>query len=285
MCQFKWGEEMNININRKSGVPIYIQVKNQIMKEIKSGDLKIGSKMPTERELAEKLGTSRNTISAAYNLLEQEEILTSYQGRGPSMEREEKLFRYMGRKYPLSVNWDIFSYEDLVLNTDQVRKWCAEGCCNYNNNGGCPPFSPTAEKLLGDRKFILLMSKVRVKDLPKGTAVEIGNFADDLLCSFMIKLGYRVQEEIGTEFLNPGRCRGCDVCTIASGCKNLEKMAYCITGTGIMLGDVIENLFGEKLQWFTGSSEPEYIIKIMAFMQDGKLDGLKSSIHDFVGNL
>lgn len=81
---------INININRKSGVPIYIQVKNQIMKEIKSGNLKIGTQMPTERELAQKLSTSRNTISAAYNLLEQEGILTSYQGRGTFVAEESK---------------------------------------------------------------------------------------------------------------------------------------------------------------------------------------------------
>lgn len=90
MCQFKWGGIMNISINRKSGVPIYIQVKNQIMNEIKSGSLKIGTKMPTERELAQKLSTSRNTISAAYNQLEQEGILISYQGRGTFVAEESK---------------------------------------------------------------------------------------------------------------------------------------------------------------------------------------------------
>lgn len=81
---------MNISIDRKSGVPIYIQVKNQIMNEIKNGSLKIGTKMPTERELAQRLNTSRNTISAAYNLLEQEGVLTSYQGRGTFVAEEAK---------------------------------------------------------------------------------------------------------------------------------------------------------------------------------------------------
>lgn len=84
---------MNFTIDRKSGVPIYIQLKNKIMSEIKNGSLKIGEKMPTERELAEKLNTSRNTVSAAYNLLEQEGVLVSYQGRGTFVAEEAKSWK------------------------------------------------------------------------------------------------------------------------------------------------------------------------------------------------
>lgn len=84
---------MNITIDRKNGVPIYIQVKNQIMSEIKNGNLKIGTKMPTERELSLRLNTSRNTISAAYNLLEQEGVLVSYQGRGTFVAEEAKTWK------------------------------------------------------------------------------------------------------------------------------------------------------------------------------------------------
>lgn len=84
---------MNIIIDRKNGIPIYIQVKNHIMSEIKNGDLKIGSKMPTERELSQILNTSRNTISAAYNLLEQEGVLVSYQGRGTFVAEETKTWK------------------------------------------------------------------------------------------------------------------------------------------------------------------------------------------------
>ena len=73
---------MNIDIDRQSGVPLYLQVKKQIMDQVKNGSLKVGYKMPTERELAEKLKISRNTVSTAYKELEQEGVLKSYQGRG-----------------------------------------------------------------------------------------------------------------------------------------------------------------------------------------------------------
>lgn len=89
---------MNIRIDRKSGIPIYIQVKNQIMDDIKNGNLKIGTKMPTERELSQKLDTSRNTISSAYNLLEQEGVLVSYQGRGTFVAEETKTWKQHSAK-------------------------------------------------------------------------------------------------------------------------------------------------------------------------------------------
>jgi len=79
---------INIEVNKKSGVPLYIQVKKQIMDEIKKGTLKVGTKMPTERELSQRLKVSRNTVSAAYNDLEQEGALRSYQGKGTFVVEE-----------------------------------------------------------------------------------------------------------------------------------------------------------------------------------------------------
>lgn len=77
-----------MKIDRDSGVPIYIQVKNFIMDDIKNGRLKIGEKLPTERDLSLKLKVSRNTISSAYNALEQEGVLISFQGRGTFVAEE-----------------------------------------------------------------------------------------------------------------------------------------------------------------------------------------------------
>lgn len=72
---------MELNL-KKNGIPLYMQVKEMILDEIKNSKYKPGQKMPTERELAKKLNTSRNTISMAYNLLEREGVLFSHQGKG-----------------------------------------------------------------------------------------------------------------------------------------------------------------------------------------------------------
>lgn len=81
---------MEITLNKESKVPLYMQVKKQIMDLIRNGSLKVGRKMPTERELSERLKVSRNTISSAYNELEQEGILKSYQGKGTFVAEEAK---------------------------------------------------------------------------------------------------------------------------------------------------------------------------------------------------
>lgn len=71
-----------MELDRKSGIPYYIQLKEQIRKQITQGLWTTGTKLPTERELAEGLGISRNTISQAYKELEREGVLSSTQGRG-----------------------------------------------------------------------------------------------------------------------------------------------------------------------------------------------------------
>ncbi|BCJ86426.1 GntR family transcriptional regulator [Effusibacillus dendaii] len=73
---------MPFPIVRKNGIPLYVQVKESVLAEIKSGQWKAGDKLPTERELSEKLNVSRNTVSQAYQELEAEGVLTSIQGRG-----------------------------------------------------------------------------------------------------------------------------------------------------------------------------------------------------------
>lgn len=73
---------MELQVNKKSGTPIYLQLKRQIDHLVKMGIWPAGMQLPTERELAEILGVSRNTVSAAYKELEAEQVLVSQQGRG-----------------------------------------------------------------------------------------------------------------------------------------------------------------------------------------------------------
>lgn len=84
---------MNLDIDKNNGVPFYIQIKNQITNNIRKGVLKVGDKLPTERQLATELNISRNTISNAYNLLEQEGVLVSYQGRGTFVDETAQIWK------------------------------------------------------------------------------------------------------------------------------------------------------------------------------------------------
>ncbi|SMD00776.1 transcriptional regulator, GntR family [Sporomusa malonica] len=73
---------MMVVIVQKLGVPIYLQVKAYILDKIRTGCYKQGDKLPTERQLSEELGISRNTVSAAYKELLLEGVLDAQQGRG-----------------------------------------------------------------------------------------------------------------------------------------------------------------------------------------------------------
>src|SRR5215831_3310487 len=70
------------DINAQSGVPLYRQVFQQLKDSIHRGKLSKGAKLPATRELAGLLGLNRTTISAAYELLESEGLISGQVGRG-----------------------------------------------------------------------------------------------------------------------------------------------------------------------------------------------------------
>lgn len=73
---------MTFVISRKSGIPIYIQLQNQIRDLIGQGTWAEGYRLPTERELADQLRISRNTVSTAYKQLEADGVICRKQGSG-----------------------------------------------------------------------------------------------------------------------------------------------------------------------------------------------------------
>src|SRR6266478_5819275 len=62
--------------------PLYRQLYEQIAQSIRSGQLARGERLPATRELAGQLGLNRTTISAAYELLETEGLISGQVGRG-----------------------------------------------------------------------------------------------------------------------------------------------------------------------------------------------------------
>ncbi|MCC0660609.1 MULTISPECIES: GntR family transcriptional regulator [unclassified Clostridioides] len=73
---------MNIIISNGSNLPIYEQIKEQIKKQILSGELKENEILPSLRQLARDLKISVLTTTRAYNELEQEGFIMSHQGKG-----------------------------------------------------------------------------------------------------------------------------------------------------------------------------------------------------------
>lgn len=106
---------MSFPIVRKNGIPLYVQVKEALLREIKSGQWKAGDKLPTERELSEKLQVSRNTVSQAYHELEAEGVLSSIQGRGTFVCDRDDAVLIENRKELLLKFIDVAMEEGLQL--------------------------------------------------------------------------------------------------------------------------------------------------------------------------
>lgn len=63
---------MIISINESSDMPIYLQLRNQIVQGISDGRLAPGEQLPTVRSLAAEIGINAMTVSKAYQILKQE---------------------------------------------------------------------------------------------------------------------------------------------------------------------------------------------------------------------
>lgn len=66
---------MIIRFDTKSEVPIYIQLRNQIIKGIAYGKLALGEQLPTVRQLAVDAGINAMTVNKAYQILKAEGII------------------------------------------------------------------------------------------------------------------------------------------------------------------------------------------------------------------
>ncbi|SDK05367.1 GntR family transcriptional regulator [Bradyrhizobium lablabi] len=65
-----------------SGVPIYVQLREQILRQLGAGVLTAGDQMPTMREVAVALKIDLNTVRHTYDELERIGAITLVRGRG-----------------------------------------------------------------------------------------------------------------------------------------------------------------------------------------------------------
>jgi GntR family transcriptional regulator len=73
---------MLFRLSPQSGLPLYLQLMQQIRHAAESGALRDGDQLPGIRTLAEELIVSPNTIAKAYSELEHEGLVELRQGSG-----------------------------------------------------------------------------------------------------------------------------------------------------------------------------------------------------------
>lgn len=73
---------MLLAVDMQSEVPIYIQIRNQIVEGIATGKLSQGEPLPSVRQLASDLGINLHTVNKVYNMLRQEGFLIVHRKSG-----------------------------------------------------------------------------------------------------------------------------------------------------------------------------------------------------------
>ena len=76
-------------ISQSSGVPIYQQIADSFRTDILEGRLKEGEYLPSIRGLAKELKISVITTMKAYELLEEEGMVTAVQGKGYTVNAQD----------------------------------------------------------------------------------------------------------------------------------------------------------------------------------------------------
>jgi GntR family transcriptional regulator len=95
---------VQIHITSNDGVPIYIQIVNQLKHLIASGRLTPGEEIPPIRALAEQLVVNPNTVARAYLELERAGIVTKRHGSGtyvsetPSVLSRREKFKLLAQR-------------------------------------------------------------------------------------------------------------------------------------------------------------------------------------------
>lgn len=84
---------MFFQINFKSGMPIYLQLVDQIKAAAASGTLRPGEALPSIRPLAEELRVNRNTVAKAYTELESLGVIETLPGRGCFLKQNHSALR------------------------------------------------------------------------------------------------------------------------------------------------------------------------------------------------
>ena len=123
-----------LHLDFRSGLPIYIQIMNQIESQVLGGTLKPGDQLPTVRAMASELRVNFNTVARAYRLLDEARIISTQQGRGtyiteippPNVTeqlRKESLEALTRRFLSEAMRLDFTRVEINQMVDDQLKAW------------------------------------------------------------------------------------------------------------------------------------------------------------------
>jgi len=113
---------MLFHVNPSTGVPLYVQLMEQIRHAIETGALKAGDQLPTIRKVAEDLVVNPNTVVRAYRELQREGIIELKHGSGAFVGESVGGMSRITRKAQAIVQAAVQRLADSGLTEDEIRR-------------------------------------------------------------------------------------------------------------------------------------------------------------------
>lgn len=113
---------MIFRLNPNAGIPLYVQLMEQIKHAVETGALREGDQLPTIRKAAEDLVMNPNTVVRAYRELEHEGILELRHGSGAFIKESAGGRARVVRKAQAIVQAALERIAPLGLTEEELRR-------------------------------------------------------------------------------------------------------------------------------------------------------------------
>jgi len=113
---------MLLHLNPSSGVPLYVQLVEQVKHAIETGAMQVGEQLPSVRQMAEELLINPNTVARAYRELEHQGVIELKHGSGAFIRESIVPRAKLMQKAHAVVKSALDQLESFGLGEDEIRR-------------------------------------------------------------------------------------------------------------------------------------------------------------------
>jgi GntR family transcriptional regulator len=129
---------MQFRIDNASDRAVYLQITDQVKRDIALGRLAKEERLPTVRQLAQQLAINPNTIAKAYRQLEQEGIIVTRAGAGAFVANLDSLLSRAVRRRLICDELERIVVEAFHMQIDRetITEWFRAAMAKFNLDSG-----------------------------------------------------------------------------------------------------------------------------------------------------
>ena len=126
---------MIIKLNMTSEIPIYVQLRNEIVLGIGRGELKPGEQLPTVRQMAADIGVNTMTVNKSYQILKAEGFIETDRRRGARVSETIPVNQVFKEK--LEAELELLTADAVVrgMEEEEFYQMCRNLFVKWQSNG------------------------------------------------------------------------------------------------------------------------------------------------------